>query len=395
MKDFIEIDRYLVKHTEKFVVLDILIENKSIFEILNEKQIIFEIDGLNALNEEVCLPVEYEKLFEEIFELCIKLKKQNKYLLAANTATFIFERFYGAWVLFLKNGQHFIAIKLWNKLLAFTYNWEQKNQEIHKGTPLGFLAQTYLSMGDSFSAFNCLYRALNEDLCLSSNDPTLDYLKTAPSYLTITLDASKSNFMYNTLKKVKDFISDYIALYHKSVSKNFDIEILCSKFLQNRNLEPINFYFVNTIWEIYEYRSRFSQKLMKNDFSLLKNPEVFFSICLVINDLLNKLDSSNDKMANAIEKYLKKRKWKIKDININGIISESIPSKIIPDLLNDIHPFHKNKIPTQVSCLLVAWNIRNFAGHNILKQEIFADKFDEILGKLLFALFFIVEDLKI
>lgn len=390
------VDKFLVKHTEKNVVLDILIENTSVFKILNDKEINFKIDGLKALEHEVTLPKEYERLFENIFELCIKLKDQNKHLLSANTATFIYERFAGAWLNFIKNGQHFIAIKLWGELLNYTLKWEEENNKIiHKGTPYGILARTHFSMGDSYSAFNSIYRALNEDIILGEQSPESEYPTKAPSYLTVTLNPSKENFMVDCVLEVRNFIEDFVVKYQSKISPSFTFEIIDTKFLQNRNFEPLNFFFTSTIWSIFEFRRRVNPNLMKNDFALLKNPELFFSLSLIINDLLNYSNSSNDRMGNAIEKYLKNRSWMMKDVNIKGIISNSLPNDIIPDLLKKIHPYHKTNILLQEACLLIAWNIRNFSGHNIIKQDVFAEKFDEILENLLFALFIILEDMRV
>jgi hypothetical protein len=388
-------EKYKIKHTKKYVVTDILIEGRSIFELLDSQKINFSIDGFNALNDNVELPQIYENLFKDIFELAVKLEDKKKYILSANVVTFLFERFSAAWLLFLKNGQHFIAIKLWNKLLSFTLKWEEENKgkHLHKGTLFGFLSHTYLSMGDGFSAFNCLYKALNDDLLLGIKDKTSEYPKIAPSYLTITLNPSTANFMNHFVMEVRDFLKQFINQYNAITSKSFTIETLDNNFLQRRDLEPLNFFFTNTIWTIFEYRRRINPSLMKNDFALLKNPELFFSLCLIINDLLNNINTEKDKMGNAIEKYMKKNRWMIKDINIKGIISDGLPNQSIPDLLNLIHPHHKTQILIPEACLLIAWNIRNFSGHNIFKQDIFAKKFDEILAMLLFAILQLVENM--
>ncbi len=134
---------------------------------------------------------------------------------------------------------------------------------------------------------------------------------------------------------------------------------------------------------------------MSNDYSVLKNPLLFFSLCLIINELLNKINlCTNDTLGEGIPKFFKKKGWRIIKLNDNSIISDGKPNSVIPDLLNFIHPLTKAKLPEESSLLLVAWNIRNFSGHKLNAQTVFVDKFDDILKALLSDIFLLTQELK-
>jgi hypothetical protein len=61
-----------------------------------------------------------------------------------------------------KAGRHVLCVSLWKSVLEIVYEWETVNpgESIHKGTPLYYLAETYLLIGNIDTAFIYLFKAL-------------------------------------------------------------------------------------------------------------------------------------------------------------------------------------------------------------------------------------------
>ena len=74
------------------------------------------------------------------------------------------------------------------------------------------------------------------------------------------------------------------------------------------------------------------------------------------------------------------------NLNLNA----STPQDVVQDLLNYIQRPASN-IPKEVYVMLLAYHLRNYAGHNIDRHDVLISKYDEILENLFMAVFLAIK----
>jgi hypothetical protein len=136
--------------------------------------------------------------------------------------------------------------------------------------------------------------------------------------------------------------------------------------------------------------------MMKNDFSKLRNVNLIFSLCLVIDKLLN-YKYKTEYISNGVKAYSKTNDLMTEN-DLNSFlkrekISKECPDIIIPKLLSSNLSFNEVPVNMQLKYLLIAYNLRNFASHNIQSQNVVVNNFEELIKSLLYDLFLIIEKL--
>lgn len=291
---------------------------------------------------------------------------------------------------------HICGIQFWRKIIFISHEWESQNRKrIHKGTPYAFIAYTYLITGDIDTGFSYIYNAIEEDIKLKDICPTLNYPDNAPAYLTAVLSSNPNNIFMNLfVAKIRSNLEAYLGEYRNNFWKSLTIAEFDDKFLQNKTLGAIRYYFVFTCWAIFEYRQKVDTKLMQNDFSKLKNANWMFSLCLVIDKLLSNRYNTQYISKGILEFCIDTKLTTKIDFDLLGKekIPQGTPDTVIPKLLAMDLSLNGSPIRKEIQCLLVAWNLRNFAGHNIQTQNIIVGNFEDLLRILLYDVFLVVEE---
>jgi hypothetical protein len=75
--------------------------------------------------------------------------------------------------------------------------------------------------------------------------------------------------------------------------------------------------------------------------------------------------------------------------NLN--VKNAEPDNMIPKLLSRNEKYNGNPVRKEVFTLLIAYNLRNYGGHNINQQHVLTSKFDEIIEQLLMSLFLCID----
>ncbi|HNU62667.1 MAG TPA: hypothetical protein PKL04_10760 [Methanofastidiosum sp.] len=256
------------------------------------------------------------------------------------------------------------------------------------------MAYTYLLIGDIDTGFSYIYNAIEEDIKLNSVCPQLNYPRSAPVYLTASLSSVKRNVMYSFVERIRLDLETNLSDYRDCFGRILTLSEFDNKFLQNELLDIIKYYFVFTYWTVFEYQRKVDAAMMQNDFSKLKNANWMFALCLVIDKLLNSKYGTDNIGKGIIA--LSTDKGYMRQSDLENLRSQNNlkkdPDDAIPRLLQMNLNYNGSPIKKEIQYLLVAWNIRNFAGHNIKIQNVFGDKFKELFKVLLYCIFIIVEE---
>lgn len=384
----------LVKHNSDWKIDQVLINGKDLFTLI-EDPLNWEFDPFSPDIAGITFRDEFKQVLEDMFFAIDDLYSTHKECLAAFLSSFLYERLTPSWKKLILSGNHINAIQYWKKYILITQEWEgRNNKHIHKGTPYAFMAYTYLLIGDIDTGFSYIYNAIEEDIRLNSVCPQLNYPRSAPVYLTASLSSVKRNVMYSFVERIRLDLETNLSDYRDYFGGILTLSEFDNKFLQNELLDIIKYYFVFTYWTVFEYQRKVDAAMMQNDFSKLKNANWMFALCLVIDKLLNRKYGTDNIGKGIIA--LSTDKGYMRQSDLENLRSQNNlnkdPDDAIPRLLQMNLNYNGSPIKKEIQYLLVAWNIRNFAGHNIKIQNVFGDKFKELFKVLLYCIFIIVEE---
>lgn len=278
------------------------------------------------------------------------------------------------------------------------HEWEEKaGKHIHKGSPYAFIANTYLISGDIDTGFSYIYNAIEDDIKLNNVCPELNYPSNAPVYLTASLSSNPQNIMVPLVTEIRSELESYLNTYRNEFGRTLSMTELDKGFLQNPALETIKYYFIFSFWTIFEHRRKVGHDLMQNDFSKLKNANWLFALCLVIDKLFHSHQRYKGRfIGSEIVNYVVDKGLMTRDDLNNLKDKENIrggePDQTIPKLLPMTLQHNGVPVRKEIQYLFVAWNLRNFAGHNIQTQNVIVNNFEDLLKILLCDIFLIIEE---
>ncbi len=344
------------------------------------------------------LPEQYTQVFDQVFSAAHDLHQSGRACLAAFLSTFLFDAMTPPWNRFLENGQHILAAQFWREVLSLAYGWETRTGfRVHKGSPYAFTAYTYLMMGDINTGFSYIYNAIEEDRKLDEVCPEIGYPGNAPVYLTATLNPSSRNIMHQLVNEIRSVLEEHLESYRQEIGSDLSLHEFDTRFLQNSDLEVLAYFFVFTFWTIFEYQRKVGYDLMQNDFSKLKNSNWLFALCLVVDKLFHSHPQYSGRfIGSEIVNYVDHKGLMTRD-DLNDLrdqtdVREANPDGLIPRLLSLSIMHNGTRVRREIQYLFVAWNLRNFAGHNIEIQNVIASRFEDIVRVLLYDIFLVVDE---
>lgn len=301
-------------------------------------------------------------------------------------------RLYCDWL--LSQHRYMDAILFWQKIEEITSNWEENekweenNKKLHKGSLYGFIAKTYLCIGDLEKGFTYFSNALNADCMLYGI--VKDYPERAPSNLTLSLSDDKDNFMLDFTTSIREWLDGFFE--HPFCIK--DLEDLLLKKVEPKE---IKLFFVWSIWNIYESK-KIRDAIKTNNFNILRNLECLFNLCLVIESLLlhfvvdtngeAKSNLNNNTLGALLRIFLSGNEEVKCDYDKLKKFKNPDLQKMYDSVLNDTTKLKEARY------LFIAYLIRNYGGHNLQPLNLFVSKFDDIVRILLFDILYILDSYK-
>jgi len=347
-------------------------------------------------------PKEIKEICFETFDAIKEIKNiDNNDILAAYTASNLFESFSGYWrTELLSYGLLYTGVSFWQELISITLDWESKNTPvtIHKGTPFFFLSYNCLHNGDRDSGFTYLHNAIVDDMKL----PTLNYPDDAPAYLTATMSGNPNNFMIEDVSLLRLRLKNFILEFTSEFS-SFSINEFDQNFLREKDLSDVVLFFVFNFKVIFDQEKNTNRSILQNNFSRLKILDLFFNLGLIIDETIRYYAKKQSQiisgpMGNSVcwflnHKYgLTQSQFQhligIKDLNLkNDSLDVTIP-KLLSYIQNP-----PTGISKEIFVILLTYNIRNHAGHNLDQQTILTLQYDQMLRYMMNSLFLIVQHL--
>jgi len=369
-------------------ILRVMIDSRdlvNIFGLLNEPNY-HAVDVLY-------IPTEFDAICFRIFDTIEEMNSQTEFILSVYLANFLFQQFTILWTYYLTHNRHLMGTKLWQHACRITWQWEgSHNMKVHKGTPYFFLGGNQLMQGNLDNAFLFIHNAMEEDIRYS--DQIIDQLlyKTMPAYLFSSLIADDPrNYLFPYVHGAKRKIDSFILDHNVLLSKNFPYSNFDIKFLKNQDLEEIKFFFVYNLFTMINHDNMDTKELQKNEFSKLRNLDLIFNLCLIIDETMKK-KTNQEYISESIKQLCSS---KLNETDAHGIFAKldfrNDFENAVKTCLSLNYSYNSRSINKEVLLLILVWGLRNFGGHKIEARELFVDNYQNLVKQLLSVLFLTIE----
>lgn len=359
--------------------------------------------GPNRLHDRIAVSLQTSKfgrtfqLDPQISQICqnvfdfadwIQTTHDNA-ILAAGVTDHLFNGFTLASIPLMLAGANVAASSIWLEVCKEVWRWESSHRKkVHKGTPYYFLGGTYILCGNMDAGFLFVHNAIEEDKRLAQTTGNPNGYKGAPAYMFGSLIDDPNNFLYELVREMKQEVENYIALYVNAIGGNFDFQTFNAKFLQNRRLEEEKFVFVYNLETLIQQKKLSRSELVSNEFSRLRNLDIIFNLCLLVDKVLQQRFGREYISQNIVE-LCRTEGWisqnDLEDLR-RQIDFDNQPDIIIPKLLPLNLIYNSRALSKQLSCMLVAWRLRNYGGHNLKGQSVLVNNYDDVVKVLMYAL---------
>ena len=303
-----------------------------------------------------------------------------------------FENFSILWHQYLSQYLYRDAVAILQSALTLTYEWEKANsgKRIHKGSPYYFLGVTYILAGDMESGFLLMHQALEEDK-ITQGTPRPN----TPAYAFATLDYEKQDqFFREEVLDTAGFIDKALIEYNSTRSGALSLPDFKTKFLREQALEEEVFYFIFQAFHLKKLLVDIDRRLMQNALSSMMQVTTYFSLCLVIDNVIKWKNPSQWKFFDHLlfvstRTELSFTQAKLLQVNADY---RSDFSKTLEEMLGGTYSFPDGSKPTLTEQdLLVAYGFRNFGAHKIEALPIVFRNFDKIFYRLMNCLCYLIE----
>ncbi len=368
----------------------------------------YSIENHNIIKS-ITISRELENVINTIF-LAIKDIEENlgDKTSANHIAGHFFNWFKSIWNPNNNKYKFIIEIDLWNNLITKVLRWEEENHfKIYKGTPYYFNAGNYLLTGNYDLAFNYTYLAMEEDKYHGTRqNPNFDY-RNLPAFMFASLNVDNpNNYLYPIVQRLAQEIEAYIEKYNNEFNESFTFDIFKSKFsTQISTYYEHILYFVYLLNILTEKRQMIQSypTLYNNDFANMRDLDIIFSFCLLLDKLL--AEKSNAETIRDNTTYLINQlyiNWNSNDFNnLRRILNINLGNQMnaidkVNYILNYNNLLYQNdqnytiKQNKQILNSMLIYFLRNEGAHNIILDNLITDTFEKILNSLFFQLFIII-----
>jgi tetratricopeptide (TPR) repeat protein len=359
----------------------------------------------NVMNEKWNKP-DFQIFIDKILTVIRKLGNHEMIQRACNN---LFERTYippvkeGKQVIRIEitHTNQFIISNIQESLLKAIWDYEARNKyRFHKGTAYYQIAIYYFTTGDIDTALNYLIKALDDDIEFF---PGSAYSQAG--FLSLSLINVTNQQMYPILSPFMDLLMKYITEYQTLVKTSFSYKDFVKRFLsrQEVNIHNLKVFFTRSFIKTLHLLETVPIIVLNNESGSTIILDYLFNFAIIIENLLRIiLNEPKLLIYDLLVRFCSTspRKW-TNQADIQACTSSyknwEDPNKKndFPALLQQALSLNftngKITLDKKPSILVLAWLIRNFAGHNLGIWREITKEAPKLLKELVFCLFLVIE----
>jgi len=258
---------------------------------------------------------------------------------------------------------------------------------MHKGTPYYWLGVTAILNDDFDKGFLYMHNAFEED---QQTKGTL--LPNSPAHFFVTLEANNVNQAFRPkVEYISNYLESKITQYNIDRGRSLSLEDFKREWLTNPDLLDVVYDFVYLLFKFN--RMEVQRELTHNTFGTLLMTTMLFELCRIVEVSLRTLDPSIriKNFGSDLEYY-----FEINNISIPHLpdVNANFNSNFQTALLEILRPHSDffGYLPEEyLQDLVLAYRFRNFCGHSIDTLPEVNQHFEDILQRILNALFYVVD----
>lgn len=315
-------------------------------------------------------------------------------------------RFAQIWAVYYRLGRFLEADKFWDLPLNLYTKWGKTNNKIvARGTPYYFRGMSAVAYGNIDRGFLFLHQAVEDDF----NEGFRPYKKGkgnhSPAWLFVTFDYSDPRQAGGPLlKRRADWLNKKISEYQNSGRGALSLESLSvvlslksfgEKVLDEKQLVETTFSFTYNIFRIENLLS-YLQEYRTGRFASQLSLDILFSLCRIGEVWLTK-KQGKDKglLACQLDIFFKNchANTRVDDISKFKSLCNDDFEECVKRILNNKQVLSPKNIEPWESDLILIYVLRNEASHAPTSSPVISERFNELVERVFFGLFKIVEAL--
>ena len=285
---------------------------------------------------------------------------------------------------------------LWEPALYIVLDWEAaRGKHTHKGSGYYFAGLRGVSMGNLDRAFLYMHQAAMEDVW-----PEVDQIPESPAGWFITMDASRADqTAHQFVERYEQFLEARLDAYRNTGRGSLDIPALRTRLTANGDLFSSITSIAHVIAQLLNADSVRLGPILENRFAPSLHATLALELCLIYEDLLQRRHTNQGALGALIaspplvgavnlrtdpeQRELNRRSATPNDYDnlIDEVLDAGQPSGFVRVLTD-------RELDS-----VVALTTRNRAGHGGERPAATDKRFDEIVPRLFFAVFAVLEDL--
>jgi len=302
-------------------------------------------------------------------------------------------RFANIWQVYYRSNKFLEADKFWDLPLDIYAKWEEDNNKIvARGSPHYFRGMAAVTYGNVDRGFLFFHQALEDDF----REGFRPYKKNnrSPAWDFVTFNySSRRQAALPLIKPRADWLSHRISNYQDSNRGSLSLAKLRRKVLVNTRLRETTFSFT---YEVFRSKNLLSypQAFRTGRFASQLSLDILFSLCRIGEVWLKNKQTP----ANSFERQLGGqlvRFFTEHDIPVNNNEIREVGKADFEKSLGSLLDNRKGPLPRRFqlveSDLLLIYILRNEAAHAATSSRIISERFNELVERVFFGLFKIVE----
>lgn len=287
---------------------------------------------------------------------------------------------------------------LWEWAVAIAHEWEDaRGRHQHKGSGYYFAGMRDAALGDLDRAFLYVHQAAVED-----SWPDRDRIPASPAGWFITMDdRSEGQSAYDLVSRWAGFLDDRLAEYRDAGRGSLDMDSLRRRYEAHGSLGEAMPAVAHAVARLVRLAPSRGLRIHDNRFSALLLTQVQLEVCLVLEDVLTDAPGITDPgwtLSKLISQYPSGNGVSLdkKDIEVISKVANLSGNfgTVLREMLSGTTLTGFNRALSECETdLVVAMLARNTSAHGLDRPADVAALFDQVVSRLFFALFAVIETL--
>lgn len=296
---------------------------------------------------------------------------------------------------YYRSGKFLEADKFWGLPLYLYSKWEETSHKtVARGTPYYCRGMAAVAYGNIDRGFLFFHQAFEDDFRLGVRP----YGKSnrSPAWDFVTFNYSSRRQLARSLQESRaDWLSGKLSIYQKSGRGSLSLGQLKKRVLVKARLRETTFSFTYEVFKITDLLSN-PKNYRTGIFASQLALDILFSLCRIAEIWLKNKQTPDNyyerQLRGQLYRFFKNQNIQITNTDLDLVKEADFEESLSCLLDNREGPFPR-RFQLVESDLLLIYILRNEAAHSAASSRVISERFDELVERVFFGLFKIIEAL--